>query len=332
MRRPRLLLVLPLIALVGCGQDGTPGSGGNGGSGGAGGSGGTGGSGGGSGGTGGTGGSVNDPPPAGGTVGPSGGTVDRLAFAVFGDVRPANANDDAGYPTTIIDGIMTKAATTPSEFAIGTGDYMFANVASSVTNQMNDLLAAEHMYPKQIFHALGNHECTGYTASNCPNGTETPNVRAFMMQLVPFAQHPYYSVDIQTNAGTAKFVFVAANAWDQTQSDWLTQELGRATQYTFVIRHEPIGNTECQGAIASDPIIAAHPLTIGIYGHSHEYRHVDANHVISGNAGAPISYGQYGFLYVQQRLDGNVAVTEYRSDTGQQVDAWVVNPTGARIQ
>jgi hypothetical protein len=127
-------------------------------------------------------------------------------------------------------------------------------------------------------------------------------------------------------------VFVAANAWSSMQASWLDQELSRPTPYTFVVRHEPPGTSETDGAAASDPIIAAHPLTIGFYGHSHEYRHLDANHVISGNAGAPISFGSYGFLYVQQRLDGNIAVTEYRSDTGQATDAWVVNPAGSRIQ
>ena len=314
------------------------GSGGSGGSGGTGGSGGSGGSGGigGSGGTGGSGGSTSDPPPAGGTVGPTGGTVDRLAFMVFGDVRPGTSNDDAGYPTATITGIMQKAAGTPSEFGIGTGDYMDASSSSSVSTQLGYLLGAERMFPKTIFHAMGNHECTGSDSSNCPNGTESYNVRGFMMQLVPFAQKPYYSVDIQTNSGTAKFVFVAPNAWDSTQSTWLTQELSRPTQYTFVIRHQPLGDTSVQGAIDSDPIIAAHPLTIGFYGHYHEYRHMDANHVISGNAGAPLcsvcTNPWYGYIYVQQRLDGNIEVFERREDTNAQVDFWIVNPAGSRIQ
>src|SRR5262249_43262549 len=149
---------------------------------------------------------------------------------------------------------MVKAAGTPSEFAIGTGDYMFANVSSSVSNQVAKLLTAEGHFGKQIFHTLGNHECSGFTASNCPNGTESYNIRAFMMQLVPCAQKPYYAIDIQTQTGTAKFVFVAANAWDQTQASWLDQELSRPTQYTFVVRHEPPGTIETTGATASDPI------------------------------------------------------------------------------
>ena len=321
----------------GNGSGGSGGSGGgSGGSGGSGGVGGSGGSGGSGGGTGGSGGSVSDPPPSGGTVGPTGGTVDRLAFAVFGDVRPATENDNANYPAPVITGIMTKAAATPSEFAIGTGDYMEANTSSAVSNQLGQLLTAERMFPKPTFHAMGNHECMGDTGSNCPNGTESYNVRGFMMQLAPFASKPYYSFDIQTQNGAAKFVFVASNAWDTTQESWLTQELSRQTQYTFVIRHTPPGDTVAPGSAPSDPIIAAHPLTIGFYGHNHEYRHLDANHVVSGNAGAPLcgvcTAPYFGYIYVQQRLDGNIAVWEHREDNNQQMDYWIVNPAGSRIQ
>src|SRR5262249_16151799 len=138
MRGPRLLLILPLVVFVSCGEGTTMGGGGSGGSGGNGsgggggggggrggggggagggggwgGVGGSGGSGGSGGGTGGSGGSVSDPPPSGGTVGPTGGTVDRLAFMVFGDVRPGTENDNANYPAAVITGIMTKAAATP---------------------------------------------------------------------------------------------------------------------------------------------------------------------------------------------------------------------------
>jgi hypothetical protein len=258
-----------------------------------------------------------------------GGSVDRLAFTVFGDVRPANYGDDANYPTAVITSIMQRSNATPALFAIGTGDYMFSGSAASVSAQLGALLGAERSFTKFIFHAMGNHECTGAVASNCPNGTETPNVRSFQMSLVPFSSTPYYAVDIDTRAGLAKLVIVAANAWDATQASWLDGELARPTAYTFVIRHEPPGNTEAPGASASDPIIARHPLTLGLYGHTHEYRHIDANHVISGNAGAPLERGQYGFLYVEQRDDGNVDVQEIREDTGQVIERWAVTPAGS---
>jgi hypothetical protein len=152
-----------------------------------------------------------------------------------------------------------------------------------------------------------------------------------MLQLVPFAQRPYYSFDIATDKGAAKFVFIAANAWDDPQRQWLEAELARPTPYTFVVRHEPPGNTEAPGAAPSDSIIHAHPLTIGFYGHTHTYRRLGANEVISGNGGAPISYGYYGFLYVEQREDGNVEVREIRQDTGDVTDRWAVNPSGQSV-
>ena len=153
-----------------------------------------------------------------------------------------------------------------------------------------------------------------------------------MLQLVPFASKPYYAFTVNTNAGTAKFVFVAANAWDATQQSWLQTQLAQQTNYTFVIRHEPLGDTSAPGSSPSDSIIAQYPLTIGFYGHSHEYRHIDANHVIVGNGGAPISYGNYGFAYVVQRTDGNIEVQSIRSDTGAVTDTWAVTPTGAQTQ
>jgi hypothetical protein len=95
-----------------------------------------------------------------------------------------------------------------------------------------------------------------------------------------------------------------------------------------VLRHEPPGQTDAPGRAPSDAIIAAHPLTLGIFGHKHEYRRIGANAVISSNAGAPLACGTFGFLYVVQRPDGNVQVEERRQDNGEIVDAWVVTPTG----
>jgi hypothetical protein len=149
-----------------------------------------------------------------------------------------------------------------------------------------------------------------------------------MMQLVPFAQKPYYSFVVQTQQGSAKFVFIAANAWNSAQQSWLENELSQATSYTFVMRHEPPGDTSSPGAGPTDSIISAHPLTIGFYGHSHEYRHVSANQVIVGNGGAPLSSTYYGFLYVVQRPDGNVSAQSIRADTGAVADSWVVTPKG----
>jgi hypothetical protein len=267
-------------------------------------------------------------------IGPNGGTVDRLAFAVWGDSRPNQIDDAQGYPTAIVSSIAQRANSTSAQFAIGTGDYMFADNASAVSQQVAQLLSAEQPFRKFVFRTMGNHECTGASASNCPNGTETPNMRAFMMQLIPFSPQPYYSFDVQTSKGDAKFVFVAANAWSSAQRNWLEAELSRPTTYTFVMRHEQFGNNQAEGAIASDPIIHAHPFTIALYGHVHDYERISTNEVISGNGGAPsrTAGGYYGFLLIEQRADGNIQVTEIRQDNGQQADRWAVTPTGAGTQ
>jgi hypothetical protein len=306
----------------GAGGQGGQGEAGQGGVGGAAGQGGSGGSGGASG----SGGS--------GPIGPNGGAVDRLSFAVWGDSRPPQVNDTTGYPSAILSSIAQRANATDAEFALTSGDYMFANTASAVSGQVPLLLAAEQPFTKFIFRAMGNHECTGASASNCPNGTETPNVRAYLMDLVPFTQTPYYSFRVDTSLGMAKFVVIAANAWSSTQQSWLDATLSQATTYTFVVRHEALGNNQAPGAPPSDTIIAAHPLTLAFYGHTHEYSHIAANHVISGNGGAPlrISGAYYGFLHVTQRADGNIQVQEIRETDGSIADTWAVSPTGAAVQ
>ena len=121
--------------------------------------GGTGGGGTGGGGTGGTGG--------GGGIG--GGTGGLLKFAVFGDCRPPNSNDTSGYPSAIIGGIFTLAQSNGAQFMIGTGDYMFADTSSAVTAQVALFKQAmAHYSAGPVYLAMGNHECTGATASNCP--------------------------------------------------------------------------------------------------------------------------------------------------------------------
>src|SRR5579863_9892285 len=64
-----------------------------------------------------------------GAVGPDGGSVSRLYFAVVGDTRPAAKDDTGGYPTAVISKIyMTMGAITPRPtFAVSTGDYQFTS-------------------------------------------------------------------------------------------------------------------------------------------------------------------------------------------------------------
>jgi hypothetical protein len=273
------------------------------------------------------------PPPAWdagveGNVGPNGGTLSRLVFAVVGDTRPATIDDTSGYPTNIIGPIYQHMAamSPPPPFAIATGDYMFSNTYSNTAGPQLDLyLAARNAYPNPVFPALGNHECTGATDSNCGPGAtngSTSNYQAFMSKLLaPMGkQQPYYSFNVNATDGswTAKFVFIAANAWTSAQGTWLEQTLATPTTYTFVIRHEPTSATTAPGVNPSQQIINAHPYTLLLVGHTHTYGRSGAKQVIIGNGGAPITgSGNYGWALLQQRPDGAIQVDMLDYQTSQ---------------
>ena len=53
----------------------------------------------------------------GGPVGPTGGTVDLLQFAVIGDVRPGGINATSSYPTATITSIMQGIQSLSAQFA-----------------------------------------------------------------------------------------------------------------------------------------------------------------------------------------------------------------------
>jgi len=273
--------------------------------------------------------------PPQGTIDPmgGGGTVNLLAFTVFGDVRPALPDFDNQYPAMTIASIMKQMATLSPEFAVGTGDYMFVEaLPSSATNQLKMLLAAEANFPKPIFHALGNHECNSFSDLNCPNLNETPNITVYMSTMLPWTKVPWYSFLVHTALGDAKFLFVAANAWNDQQAAWLKQALSIPTRYTFVIRHQPTPDagqpSSVMGKLASDMLFMGQPITLFLYGHVHEYNHIGTNAVIAGNGGAPLDKGSYGFVYVRQREDGAVTVTAYDVASMMPMDAWNVTPDG----
>lgn len=262
----------------------------------------------------------------------AGGGNGLMKFAVFGDARPPNQNGTSGYPSQIIGGIFAGAQSHGAQFVVGTGDYMFASTQSAVDAQVGLFLQAQANFKGAVYHALGNHECNGYTSSNCPNGDETPNMKAFMSKLLPSGVgSPYYRVDVATPLGKAKFLFVAANAWTPLQETWLSQQLGDATMYTFVVRHEPPGETQAPGVSASDALVKSNKPTLALYGHTHEYRKLATNSVISGNGGAPLASGNgsnYGYLVVEQGSDGNLTISEVDESSGNVTDSWKVTPQG----
>jgi hypothetical protein len=279
--------------------------------------------------------------PVTGTITGSGGTVSRLFFTAVGDTRPANEDDTSGYPTAIIDQIYSDiAALSPQPlFSVSTGDYQFSNPSGTQSSAQIELyLAARAKFPGVFFPAMGNHECTGATASNCGSGNTdglTTNYNNFLsMLLAPIKQtSPYYSIEIDAADGswTSKFVFIAANAWDSGQSSWLSGVMAKATTYTFVLRHESTGTSGPPGVSPSDSIISGFPYTLLIVGHTHTYEHPSTKEVLFGNGGAPLTgSNNYGYGLFSQRSDGAIVVDaiDYQSGTADSSFHFVVTPTG----
>ncbi len=287
-----------------------------------------------------------------GSVGPTGGTVSRLVFAVVGDTRPANEDDVSGYPTSIISTIFNdiQALNPQPVLVVGTGDYQFASTGSYNTSydQLNNYMMARGAYSGAFFPAMGNHECgvSGpYSTSdnnNCGPGNPggaTPNYNHFMSQmLAPISvTTPYYSVNVNATDGswTAKFVMTAANAWDSAQQAWLTTTMSQPTTYTFVARHEPSDAYPPlpPGVAGVDAVLAMYPYTLLLTGHSHTYGHwSDAPQtVVIGNGGAPLSSKDYGFGLFSQRCDGAIVADEidYMTGAADPTFHFVVTPSGS---
>jgi hypothetical protein len=280
-----------------------------------------------------------------GTVGASGGSVSRLYFAIVGDTRPPDEDETASYPSAVITQIYQdlQALQPPPSFALSTGDYQYANpTGTQGAAQVDMYLTARAKYSGTLFPAMGNHECTGLTASNCGTGNAdgiTNNYTTFLTKLLaPIQQtNPYYEIDINAPDGswTSKFLFVAANAWTQTQANWLDAAMAKATTYTFLIRHEPVASDTAPGVGPAQNIMTQHPYTLSITGHTHTYQHSGPREIIIGNGGAPLSGGvDYGFGMISQQSSGTIAVDviDYTSGLSDPSFHFVVNPDGSAAQ
>ena len=290
------------------------------------------------------------PTPAGGplcgTSNPTttqGGTLDCLSFAIVGDTRPPAIDDTTAYPKAIITKIYQDIENAPGgrpSFALSTGDYIFASsTGTQAATQMGYYLTAQQNYSGLVYHAMGNHECTGATNSNCATATTSNhNYSTFMSKMMtPLGNtKPYYAVHFQaTDASwTAKFVFVAANAWDTAQATWLDSELSNPTTYTFVVRHESNTASTAPGVTPSKHIIDVHPYTMLLLGHTHIFEYLPTSReVITGIGGAPLTGSiNYGYVLVRQRQDGAIDfdVRDYQS--GSSMQHFVVTKTGTPTQ
>lgn len=251
-------------------------------------------------------------------IGPAGGAVDRLHFGLYGDVRPPNENETNAYPTMVFGRVIAGLAAQNPQFVVATGDYMYANTAATVNAQLDLFLATERRYTGYIFHALGNHECTGATRFNCPNGNETNNIRLYRERVIPDLSGLYYDFTIRTSTGAAHFIVTAPNAWSSSQDAWFDRMLATQAMYTFVVAHvPPTAADDAPGTNIIEMKTAARPggVTLRLYGHTHDFRRIQVNGVIAGNAGAPLNAmnATYGFAMIDQRADGAIQVTEYEA-------------------
>ena len=195
---------------------------------------------------------------------------------------------------------------------------LFASASGTQSSPQLDLyLGARAKYSGTTFAAMGNHECTGATASNCGAGSAngiTNNYTAFLEKMLgPIGKtDPFYSVHVDAADGswTSKMVFVAANAWGPAQATWLDAELAKPTTYTFLVRHESHSVTQAPGVAPAEQIMAKYPYTLSFVGHTHTYEHFSTSReVVVGNGGAPATGSKnYGFAIAQQRPDKAIQV------------------------
>ena len=270
--------------------------------------------------------------------GPGGGHLAELRFAVVGDSRPANLDDTAHYPADVVHQIFNDVEGEAVPFAVTTGDYMFASTGGQEVGPQLDLyLGARAAFTGVVYPTMGNHECTGYTDSNCgPGGADgmTANYAGFLQRMLgPLGEtRPYFAERFAATDGswTAKFVFVAANAWNDAQSRWLDLVLAEPTTYTFVVRHEPHYSETAPGVDPSQMIMARHPLTMLLTGHTHSYAHVPAyREIVVGNGGAPLTSGtDFGYVIIARQADGTLQVTSKTYMTHAIVEQFAVTPDG----
>ena len=264
-----------------------------------------------------------------------------MYFAIVGDTRPPAINDTTGYPTAVITKIYQdlEHLSPFAPFVITTGDYQFSSANGTESGpQMDMYLQAKSLYSGVQFPTMGNHECTGAAASNCGSGNTngiTNNYSNYLSKfLAPLGKKdPWYEIDVNATDGswTAKFLFVAANAWSQAQASWLDTAMARPTTYTFIVRHEPAAATS-PGTGPSEAIMKKHPYTLALVGHTHTYGHTAAKQITIGNGGAPLTGGAtYGFGLITQRADQSLLVDVYDYSTLQPDTTFrfAVNPDGS---
>jgi hypothetical protein len=276
-------------------------------------------------------------PAISGSVGPNGGSVSRLFFAITGDTRPDTINSTSTYPTTLVNKIYTdiQGMSPRPQFVVATGDYMFASTTSSTASTQINLYAqgAALFTGGPLYPVMGNHECDGSTTGNC-SGRTTDNITAFKTTLLANIgkTKTYYTVSFSSSVAsypwTAKLIVLSCNEWDSTQLSWFNQQVAVPTTYTFITRHESSNADAIAPCINdTDPVITAHPPNLLLVGHTHTfevfkkssmYNMLPVDEVVAGMGGAQqqLNPGQipvFGYATIEQIATG-FKITEYSSD------------------
>ena len=268
-----------------------------------------------------------------GTVGTDGGTVERLWFATTGDTRPGNCDDTTAYPRAAITEIAKSMKALKVQFALDLGDHMYVcnGSTSEAQIQMGYYTDAISGGPSTWFMTMGNHECGKWAYSGgysgCFGTAADANYDAYLAALQ--RPKPYYSFDVTTAKGLARFVVIADDSWNAAQKAWLEATLADADSkaaYTFISRHHPTtgsrtGNAEILAAID------AHKYSLILTAHTHSYSR-GSDHggraPIIGLGGVP-SRATPGFATVLQQADGSLQFT-VRDSLGNPVGTpWVVS-------
>ncbi len=267
-----------------------------------------------------------------GTVGTDGGTVERLWFATTGDTRPGNCDDTTAYPRAAITEIAKAMKALKVQFALDLGDHMYVcnGSTSEAQIQMGYYTDAISGGPSTFFMTMGNHECGRFSSSGgysgCFGSFADANYDTYLAALG--RPKPYYSFDVTTNAGLARFVVIADDAWNGAQNAWLQATLAEAdtkAAYTIIARHHPTTGSRT-GNVEILNTIEAHKYSLILTAHSHQYAR-GSDHggraPIIGIGGAPGSTPP-GFATILQQTDGALQFT-LRDAVGNPVGApWVV--------
>jgi hypothetical protein len=267
----------------------------------------------------------------GGSVGPEGGSVERLWFATTGDTRPSQCDATDQYPKAAIAQIAAAMNALRVQFTVDLGDHMYVcnHSDAEAAQQMGFYMDAVAQGPPAWWMTMGNHECgnNAWPYSCFVSGPHDANFAAYMSALQ--RPQPYYFNDVQTSLGKARFVIVADDSWDGTQADWLASTLADAdahARYTIVARHHPVQGART-GAASILSILQQHKQTLILTAHNHDYEHDlsswGGRSAVVGLGGAG---GRWGFGTVLQNTDGTLTFVQRDANGNPLGDPWTVSP------